>query len=76
VGVTLRGLRMFEQVQVPILGIVENMSTFVCPHCGKETEVFRHGGAGARRWSWGCRFWARCPSIRPSPRRETPDGRW
>jgi ATP-binding protein involved in chromosome partitioning len=44
VSVTLRGLRMFEQVQVPILGIVENMSTFVCPHCGKTTEVFRHGG--------------------------------
>jgi ATP-binding protein involved in chromosome partitioning len=44
VSVTLRGLRMFEQVQVPILGIVENMSAFVCPHCGKQTEVFRHGG--------------------------------
>ena len=44
VGVTLRGLRMFEQVQVPILGIVENMSAFICPHCGKETEIFRRGG--------------------------------
>jgi ATP-binding protein involved in chromosome partitioning len=44
VGVTLRGLRMFEQVQVPILGIIENMSTFVCPHCHQETEIFRHGG--------------------------------
>ncbi len=44
-GVTLRGLRMFEQVHVPILGIVENMSTFVCPHCGERTDVFRHGGA-------------------------------
>src|SRR5206468_201004 len=44
VGVTLRGLRMFEQVQVPILGIVENMSSFICPHCGKSTEIFRKGG--------------------------------
>ena len=39
-----RGLRMFEKVQVPILGVVENMGTFTCPHCGKDTDVFRHGG--------------------------------
>jgi len=39
-----RGLRMFETVQVPILGIIENMSTFTCPHCGKDTDVFRSGG--------------------------------
>ena len=39
-----RGLRMFETVNVPILGIVENMSTFTCPHCGTDTDVFGHGG--------------------------------
>jgi ATP-binding protein involved in chromosome partitioning len=39
-----RGLRMFEKVQVHILGVVENMSTFTCPHCGKDTDVFRRGG--------------------------------
>ncbi len=39
-----RGLRMFEKVQVPILGIVENMRTFTCPHCGESTDIFRHGG--------------------------------
>ncbi len=39
-----RGLRMFERVHVPILGIVENMSTFTCPHCGKSTDIFRRGG--------------------------------
>jgi ATP-binding protein involved in chromosome partitioning len=44
VGVTLRGLRMFEQVQVPILGLVENMSYFACPHCQERTDVFRTGG--------------------------------
>jgi len=44
VGVTMRGLRMFEQVRVPILGIVENMSGFVCEHCGHTTDVFRQGG--------------------------------
>ena len=39
-----RGLRMFEKVQVPILGIVENMRTFVCPHCGESTDIFGQGG--------------------------------
>ncbi len=39
-----RGLRMFEKVQVKILGIVENMRTFTCPHCGESTDIFRHGG--------------------------------
>ncbi len=39
-----RGLRMFETVHVPILGIIENMSTFTCPHCGKGTDIFRRGG--------------------------------
>ena len=35
---------MFEAVQVPILGVIENMSTFTCPHCGKDTDIFRQGG--------------------------------
>ncbi|RMD99546.1 MAG: DUF971 domain-containing protein [Deltaproteobacteria bacterium] len=39
-----KGLRMFQQVNVPILGIVENMSTFVCPHCNEATPIFREGG--------------------------------
>ncbi len=39
-----RGLRMFETVNVPILGIVENMSTFTCPHCSTDTDVFGRGG--------------------------------
>lgn len=39
-----KGLQMFRRVEVPVLGIVENMSTFVCPHCGEETHVFRQGG--------------------------------
>ncbi|MFH1680235.1 MAG: Mrp/NBP35 family ATP-binding protein [Candidatus Eisenbacteria bacterium] len=39
-----RGLKMFEQVRVPVLGIVENMSSFVCPHCGGRTDIFGHGG--------------------------------
>ncbi len=40
-----KGLKMFEKVNVPILGIVENMSVFICPCCGKATHIFGEGGA-------------------------------
>jgi ATP-binding protein involved in chromosome partitioning len=40
-----RGIAMFRRVNVPVLGIVENMSYFLCPHCGERSEVFGHGGA-------------------------------
>ncbi len=40
-----KGLNMFRKVDVPVFGIVENMSYFVCPHCGERTEIFSHGGA-------------------------------
>ena len=43
-GDALRGAKMFERVGVPVLGIVENMSYFTCPHCGEESDIFRHGG--------------------------------
>jgi ATP-binding protein involved in chromosome partitioning len=36
---------MFRRVAVPVLGLVENMSYFVCPHCGERTDIFAHGGA-------------------------------
>jgi len=42
--ITRRGLRAFEKLNVAILGIIENMSTFMCPHCGKGTDIFRRGG--------------------------------
>ena len=40
-----KGLNMFKKVNVPVLGIVENMSTFICPKCGEPTEIFGTGGA-------------------------------
>ena len=44
VGDSLRGAKMFERVGVPVVGIVENMSYFVCPHCQMRSEVFLAGG--------------------------------
>ncbi|MCB1430248.1 MAG: Mrp/NBP35 family ATP-binding protein, partial [Nitratireductor sp.] len=40
-----KGLNMFRKVDVPLLGIIENMSTFICPHCGGQSDIFGHGGA-------------------------------
>ena len=40
-----KGLRMFQQVRVPVIGLVENMSDFECPKCGHHTAIFSHGGA-------------------------------
>jgi ATP-binding protein involved in chromosome partitioning len=39
-----KGLAMFRKVNVPVIGIVENMSSFVCPHCGEVTDIFKKGG--------------------------------
>jgi ATP-binding protein involved in chromosome partitioning len=40
-----KGLNMFRQVQVPVLGIIENMSYYICPSCGHRADIFSHGGA-------------------------------
>ena len=56
-----RGLRMFEKVQVKILGIVENMRTFTCPHCGENTDIFRHGGGEQMSQELGVPFLGALP---------------
>lgn len=40
-----KGWKMFQTLNIPVIGVVENMSTFVCPHCGESTPIFHHGGA-------------------------------
>jgi ATP-binding protein involved in chromosome partitioning len=42
-----RGLNMFRKVDVPVFGVIENMSYFACPHCGERSDIFSHGGARA-----------------------------
>lgn len=42
-----KALDMFQKLKTPVLGLIENMSTFCCPHCGRETEIFGHGGVRA-----------------------------
>ena len=44
----IKGVAMFRKVGVPVMGIVENMSFFSCPHCGKRTDIFGHGGGRAQ----------------------------
>ena len=41
----VKGIAMFQKLEVPVLGVVENMSYFLCPHCGERTDIFAHGGA-------------------------------
>lgn len=67
-----KGLNMFRRVDVPVLGIVENMSYFCCPNCGHRSEIFAHGGARRTAEELGCDFLGELPlniAIR-----ETSDG--
>jgi ATP-binding protein involved in chromosome partitioning len=56
-----RGIAMFRRVDVPVLGIVENMSTFVCPHCGGRSDIFGHGGARKEAERLGVPFLGEVP---------------
>jgi ATP-binding protein involved in chromosome partitioning len=56
-----KGLSMFRKVAVPVLGIVENMSYFLCPHCGERSEIFGHGGAHAEADKLGVPFLGEIP---------------
>jgi ATP-binding protein involved in chromosome partitioning len=56
-----RGLAMFTKVNVPVLGIIENMSYFQCPHCGERSDIFGHGGARHEAERLGVSFLGEIP---------------
>jgi ATP-binding protein involved in chromosome partitioning len=56
-----KGLNMFRKVNVPVLGLIENMSTFICPHCGEPSNIFGHGGARAEAARLGVPFLGEVP---------------
>ena len=56
-----KGLAMFRKVNVPVLGVIENMSAFVCPHCGKTSEIFKHGGGRRTAEQLGVPFLGEIP---------------
>ena len=67
-----KGLNMFRKVDVPVLGIIENMSLYVCPNCGHEAHVFGHGGAKREAEKLGMEFLGEVPLDIQI--RETSDG--
>jgi ATP-binding protein involved in chromosome partitioning len=69
-----RGLAMFRRVDVPILGIVENMSFFLCPNCGTRADIFGHGGAREEAERLGVPFLGEIP-LDPIIRETADDGR-
>jgi ATP-binding protein involved in chromosome partitioning len=56
-----KGLRMFQKVEVPVLGVVENMSTHVCSNCGHEEHIFGAGGGRAMAQQYGVELLAELP---------------
>ncbi|ARE41857.1 Scaffold protein for [4Fe-4S] cluster assembly ApbC, MRP-like [Rhodovulum sp. P5] len=56
-----KALNMFEKTGTPVLGMIENMSTFICPHCGGETQLFGHGGARENAERLGIPFLGEIP---------------
>jgi ATP-binding protein involved in chromosome partitioning len=56
-----KGLNMFRKVNVPVLGFIENMSYFLCPHCGERTDIFSHGGARKEAEKLGTEFLGELP---------------
>jgi ATP-binding protein involved in chromosome partitioning len=56
-----RGIAMFEKVSIPVLGIIENMSYFICPHCQGRSDIFAHGGARLEAEKRGVAFLGEVP---------------
>ena len=63
-----KGLNMFRKVDVPVLGIIENMSYFICPKCGERSDIFGHGGAKREAEKLGIPFLGGVPAAHGHPR--------
>src|SRR5262249_19635698 len=61
VNIASKALAMFQKLNVPVLGVVENMSTFACPHCGQETAIFTQGGGESAASRLGVPFLGSIP---------------
>lgn len=72
--VASKAIAMFQKMNVPILGIIENMSYYVCPHCGERDDIFGHGGARLASKKLGFRFLGEIP-LDPAIRTESDHGR-
>jgi ATP-binding protein involved in chromosome partitioning len=70
----IKAKTMFDKVNIPVLGFVENMSGFVCPHCHQETDIFSKGGAEQAAAKLSVPFLGRVP-INPAIREGSDDGR-
>src|SRR3990172_9333193 len=57
----MKAVTMFEKLSVPVFGVIENMSYFVCPHCGERTDIFGHGGGEAAADELGLDFLGEVP---------------
>jgi ATP-binding protein involved in chromosome partitioning len=57
----MKAVMRFEKLQVPVFGVIENMSYFACPHCGERTEIFGHGGAREAAEELGLDFLGEIP---------------
>jgi ATP-binding protein involved in chromosome partitioning len=69
-----KAVSMFDKLNVPIFGVIENMSYFVCPHCGDRTDIFGHGGARSAADDLGLEFLGEIP-LDPSTRQAGDEGR-
>ena len=69
-----RGIQMFSELRLPVLGVVENMSGFICAHCGERTDVFGSGGGRQLAERYGLRFLGEIP-LDPTVRVGGGDGR-
>jgi ATP-binding protein involved in chromosome partitioning len=58
-----KGLKMFQTMGIPILGVVENMSSFACPQCGEVSQIFHHGGAAKAAEENGIPFLGEIPLV-------------